>query len=257
MCWQGEMEEMKTTMKTINANKCSVCQGPLDPPVGAWRPSPRSFFPLRSLTSSCVSAVHFLCLHSYHQHCLPESLDNRGFECVVCAKANQQLFETRQSLAASALAHDKFFKQLQGATDGFVPVADYLGRQIFAQLEPIMLSSDAPNLAKIEEEREIEERRQKRADPARVHEGTGTARARSVSILASVRGAHSRPLTGYRAAPANTRPSFVGATPPMVRQPESENGMTASLIHPVAGEALKQPPAGDDRRSYSLFSMVL
>ena len=69
-------------------------------------------------------------MHSYHQHCLPESLDNEGPECVICAKANQQLFETRASLAASAIAHDKFFKQLAAAPDGFVTVSEFLGRQV-------------------------------------------------------------------------------------------------------------------------------
>lgn len=123
--FRAEIDEFRTTMKTVNANKCSVCQGPLDPPVGTH--------PTRTnqrLHIQLTLPVHFLCMHSYHQHCLPESMDNEGPECVICAKSNQQLFETRASLAASSIAHDKFFKQLAAAPDGFVTVAEFLGRQV-------------------------------------------------------------------------------------------------------------------------------
>lgn len=129
--FRAEIDEFRTTMKTVNANKCSVCQGPLDPPVGTRaRTDTVILHCRRHSTHTLALSVHFLCMHSYHQHCLPESLDNEGPECVICAKSNQQLFETRASLAASSIAHDKFFKQLAAAPDGFVTVAEFLGRQV-------------------------------------------------------------------------------------------------------------------------------
>eukprot|EP01092_Planopodium_desertum_P000550 TRINITY_DN10827_c0_g2_i1.p1 TRINITY_DN10827_c0_g2~~TRINITY_DN10827_c0_g2_i1.p1 ORF type:complete len:192 (-),score=12.37 TRINITY_DN10827_c0_g2_i1:58-555(-) len=71
-----QIEELKTKARIFQISKCSACTSPLEPPV-----------------------VHFLCMHSFHQHCL---YDN-----------------------------DKFFKLLGDSHDGFDTVSEYFGRGIF------------------------------------------------------------------------------------------------------------------------------
>jgi len=76
-----------------------------------------------------LPAVHFLCMHSFHQRCLGENES----ECPVCAPTNKKIIEYKRSLAEGVGEHDKFFKQLEGSQDGFSIVADYFGRGLFTQ----------------------------------------------------------------------------------------------------------------------------
>jgi len=151
---RAEIEEFRTSMKTIQAAKCSICSGGLDLP-----------------------AVHFLCSHSFHQHCLPESAD----ECIVCASSVKQLLETRRSLEQSADQHDRFSKQLEGSPDGFVTCAEYFGRHVFAMAEPLALPSDKVTTEQVHEEQLIYERRnpKKRPDFVKVVAGPGAPNLRA------------------------------------------------------------------------------
>jgi hypothetical protein len=71
--------------KIFQLNKCTYCGSPLDLP-----------------------AVHFLCMHSFHQRCLGE---NEG-ECPVCAAQNRKIWEIKKALQDNASHHDGFFKQV-------------------------------------------------------------------------------------------------------------------------------------------------
>ena len=72
--------------------------------------------------------VHFLCMHSFHQHCLPQESEG---ECPLCSTVNRQTLDIKRSLEEKASEHDQFMKQLEAAKDGFTTVAEYCGRNIF------------------------------------------------------------------------------------------------------------------------------
>ena len=104
---RAEIHDLATTPKVFQISKCSYCGQPLTPP-----------------------AVHFLCMHSFHQHCLSET----ERECPLCAPANRQTLETKRSLEEKANQHSQFMKQLEAAKDGFSTIAEYCGRSIFGCL---------------------------------------------------------------------------------------------------------------------------
>jgi hypothetical protein len=106
-----EIEELQTSARIFQLNKCSSCNSPLDLP-----------------------AVHFLCMHSFHQRCLVGDSDR---ECPVCAPENQKVTEIRRQLEQSSGQHDAFFKQLEGSHDGFATVAEHFGRGIFNRLNNV------------------------------------------------------------------------------------------------------------------------
>lgn len=71
----AQVRDLQTQARVFQNNRCSACQAPLDLP-----------------------AVHFLCMHSFHQRCLG---DNER-ECVKCAPENRTVMEIKRSLEASA-----------------------------------------------------------------------------------------------------------------------------------------------------------
>jgi len=104
---RAEIHDLTTNPKVFQISKCTFCGLPLNPP-----------------------AVHFLCMHSFHQHCLSET----ERECPLCAPANRQTLETKRSLEEKANHHAQFMKQLEAAKDGFSVIAEYCGRSIFGCL---------------------------------------------------------------------------------------------------------------------------
>jgi hypothetical protein len=74
-----------------------------------------------------LPAIHFLCIHSYHQRCIAEN----ETECPKCAPEYRKVCEIKERLNASAHQHDRFFAQLDDSTDGFATVAEYFGKGIF------------------------------------------------------------------------------------------------------------------------------
>jgi len=101
---RSEIQELKTSAKIFQLNKCTYCGSALDLP-----------------------AVHFLCMHSFHQRCLSEIES----ECPSCAPQNKKILEIKRSLEENIGQHEVFFKQLEGSPDGFNTVAEYFGRGIF------------------------------------------------------------------------------------------------------------------------------
>jgi len=106
---RGEIQELKTNAKIFQHMKCSKCSNPLDLP-----------------------AIHFLCMHSFHQRCL-----NEEHECPQCADSNRRVIEMKRSLEQNADQHEQFFKMLENSADGFATVSEYFGRGIFSK--PITL----------------------------------------------------------------------------------------------------------------------
>lgn len=99
-----EIEALTTRPTTFQGVKCSACTSGLSLP-----------------------AVHFLCMHSFHQRCVPDN----DKECPLCAPEYRKVTEIKANMRQSAGQHDQFLKQLEDSTDGFSTVAEYFGRGIF------------------------------------------------------------------------------------------------------------------------------
>ncbi|RIB17075.1 hypothetical protein C2G38_2001460 [Gigaspora rosea] len=100
-----EIDELKTVARIFQVTKCSGCRGTLDLP-----------------------AVHFLCRHSYHQRCLPDS----DRECPQCAPSYRLISDQRRAQEINADKHESFFEKLNEAEDGFSVVADYFSKNTMA-----------------------------------------------------------------------------------------------------------------------------
>ncbi|XP_014678705.1 PREDICTED: vacuolar protein sorting-associated protein 11 homolog [Priapulus caudatus] len=104
---RGQIEELKTSAQIFQVSKCSACNHPLELP-----------------------SVHFLCQHSYHQHCFESYADNEQ-ECPACLPQNKRVLDRIKEQEQSRNLHDQFHSQLQNAQDGFAVVADYFRRGVF------------------------------------------------------------------------------------------------------------------------------
>ncbi|EDO40103.1 predicted protein [Nematostella vectensis] len=102
-----QISELKTSAKVFNGSKCNLCSRPLDLP-----------------------AVHFLCLHSFHQPCFEGYAENDN-ECPICTPENKKVLDIIRSQEQAKDLHEQFHHQLERATDGFSVVADYFGRGVF------------------------------------------------------------------------------------------------------------------------------
>ncbi|XP_052796081.1 vacuolar protein sorting-associated protein 11 homolog [Mya arenaria] len=113
-----QIEELKTTAKIFQNQKCAICNHPLDLP-----------------------SVHFLCEpHSFHQHCFENYADNEN-ECPVCMAENRKIMDIIRAQEHGRDLHETFHNQLERAQDGFSVVADYFGRGVFNK---VTLITDSP-----------------------------------------------------------------------------------------------------------------
>lgn len=103
---RAEVRELRSHARIFQLSKCTACTSALDLP-----------------------AVHFLCMHSFHQRCLG---DNEK-ECPVCAPTSRHVLDVKRSLEANANDHDTFFQLLRNSDDGFSVIAEYFGRGILNQ----------------------------------------------------------------------------------------------------------------------------
>lgn len=102
---KADIEELRTGAKIFQLSKCSACTSPLDLP-----------------------AIHFMCIHSFHQRCLGENEK----ECPICAPNNRKIIEIQASLAEGATKHEDFFQKLEkDGKEGFYWVSEYFGRGLF------------------------------------------------------------------------------------------------------------------------------
>ncbi|XP_044312298.1 vacuolar protein sorting-associated protein 11 homolog isoform X2 [Varanus komodoensis] len=105
-----EIEELKTSAKIFQKTKCSICTSALELP-----------------------SVHFLCGHSFHQHCF-ESYSESGSECPTCMPENRKVMDMIRTQEQRRDLHDQFQHQLKRSNDSFSVVADYFGRGVFNKL---------------------------------------------------------------------------------------------------------------------------
>lgn len=101
-----EIQDLRTNARIFQLSKCTACTFTLDLP-----------------------AVHFLCMHSFHQRCLG---DNEK-ECPACAPQYRSLLDMKKNLEENAKDHDKFFQQLKSSSDGFSVVAGYFGKGVVSK----------------------------------------------------------------------------------------------------------------------------
>lgn len=117
---KGQIEEMKTSAKMFQVSKCSVCNHPLELP-----------------------SVHFLCQHSYHQHCFESYAENEQ-ECPACLPENRKVLDIIKAQEQSKDLHEQFHRQLEKSQDGFSVVADYFGRGVFNKVTLVTDSFGSP-----------------------------------------------------------------------------------------------------------------
>ncbi|TRY90571.1 hypothetical protein DNTS_018353 [Danionella cerebrum] len=107
---RAEIQELKTCAKIFQKTKCSMCNSPLELP-----------------------SVHFLCSHSFHQHCL-ESFAESEAECPTCTPENRKVMDMLRAQDQKRDLHEHFHRQLKCSNDGFSVIADYFGRGVFNKL---------------------------------------------------------------------------------------------------------------------------
>jgi len=74
--------------KIFQKTKCSMCNSPLELP-----------------------SVHFLCGHSFHQHCL-ESFAESEAECPTCTPENRKVMDMLRAQDQKRDLHDHFHRQV-------------------------------------------------------------------------------------------------------------------------------------------------
>eukprot|EP00475_Leptophrys_vorax_P003131 TRINITY_DN11815_c0_g1_i1.p1 TRINITY_DN11815_c0_g1~~TRINITY_DN11815_c0_g1_i1.p1 ORF type:complete len:175 (+),score=46.90 TRINITY_DN11815_c0_g1_i1:379-903(+) len=109
-----EIREIKTSAKTFQGTKCSICGKALDLPT-----------------------AHFLCMHSFHIRCLP-SLPDIDFdsveperqvaECPLCAPDFRRVNDIKEDVQST---HSETFVKLVHK-DGFSAIANYFGRGVMS-----------------------------------------------------------------------------------------------------------------------------
>lgn len=101
-----EIQDLRTNARIFQLSKCTACTFTLDLP-----------------------AVHFMCIHSFHQRCLG---DNEK-ECPVCAPEYRSVLEMKTSLEQNSKDQDRFFQQVKSSKDGFSVIAEYFGKGVISK----------------------------------------------------------------------------------------------------------------------------
>ncbi|XP_073759939.1 vacuolar protein sorting-associated protein 11 homolog isoform X2 [Callorhinus ursinus] len=105
-----EIQELKASPKIFQKTKCSICNSALELP-----------------------SVHFLCGHSFHQHCF-ESYSESDADCPTCLPENRKVMDMIRAQEQKRDLHDQFQHQLKCSSDSFSVIADYFGRGVFNKL---------------------------------------------------------------------------------------------------------------------------
>ncbi|XP_014209287.1 vacuolar protein sorting-associated protein 11 homolog, partial [Copidosoma floridanum] len=80
-----------------------------------------------------LPSVHFMCQHSYHQHCFQSFSENEN-ECPACMPCNKKWLDIMKAQEQSKDLHETFHSLLDRAEDPFSIVADYFCRGVFKKL---------------------------------------------------------------------------------------------------------------------------
>ncbi|KAA8526594.1 hypothetical protein F0562_008203 [Nyssa sinensis] len=111
LAMRKEIQDLRTDARIFQLSKCTACTFTLDLP-----------------------AVHFMCMHSFHQRCLG---DNEK-ECPECAPEYGAVLEMKRSLEQNSKDQDRFFQQVKSSKDGFSVIAEYFGKGVISK------TSDGP-----------------------------------------------------------------------------------------------------------------
>ncbi|XP_054007633.1 vacuolar protein sorting-associated protein 11 homolog isoform X2 [Hylaeus anthracinus] len=114
-----QIESIKNSTIIFQGSRCSACHYQLELP-----------------------SVHFMCQHSYHQHCFQSFSENEN-ECPVCLPNNKKLLDIIKAQEQSRDLHETFHSLLDRAEDPFSLVADYFGRGVFKKLT-VITDTDKP-----------------------------------------------------------------------------------------------------------------
>lgn len=106
LAMRKEVEDLRTNARIFQLSKCTACTFTLDLP-----------------------AVHFMCMHSFHQRCLG---DNEK-ECPECAPEYRSVLEMKRNLEQNAKDQDRFFQQVKSSKDGFSVIAEYFGKGVISK----------------------------------------------------------------------------------------------------------------------------
>lgn len=101
-----EIQDLRTNARIFQLSKCTACTFTLDLP-----------------------AVHFMCMHSFHQRCLG---DNEK-ECPECAPEYRSVLEMKRNLEQNSKDQDRFFQQVKSSKNGFSVIAEYFGKGIISK----------------------------------------------------------------------------------------------------------------------------
>ncbi|KAF8380784.1 hypothetical protein HHK36_028278 [Tetracentron sinense] len=101
-----EIQDLRTNARIFRLSKCTACTFTLDLP-----------------------AVHFMCMHSFHQRCLG---DNEK-ECPECAPEYRSVLEMKRSLEQNSKGQNWFFQQVKSLKDGFSVIAKCFGKGVISK----------------------------------------------------------------------------------------------------------------------------
>ncbi|GAV78365.1 Clathrin domain-containing protein/VPS11_C domain-containing protein [Cephalotus follicularis] len=114
LAMRKETHDLRTNARIFQLSKCTACTFTLDLP-----------------------AVHFMCMHSFHQRCLG---DNEK-ECPECAPEYRSVMEMKRSLEQNSKDQDRFFQQVKSSKDGFSVIAQYFGRGVISKTSNLPTSN--------------------------------------------------------------------------------------------------------------------
>ncbi|KAJ8916872.1 hypothetical protein NQ315_005879 [Exocentrus adspersus] len=117
------LETLKSGVIVIQGSRCAACHHPLELPT-----------------------IHFLCQHSFHQHCFQSFSDDEN-ECPTCQPENKNLVELLKAREYNKDLHETFHSQLEKAHDGFTVAAEYFGRGVFNKYKVITDEAVTKNLS--------------------------------------------------------------------------------------------------------------
>ncbi|CAA2965916.1 vacuolar -sorting-associated 11 homolog [Olea europaea subsp. europaea] len=101
-----EIQDLRTNARIFQLSKCTACTFTLDLP-----------------------AVHFMCMHSFHQRCLGDN----DKECPECAPEYRAVLEKKRNLEQNSKNQDQFFQQVRNSKNGFSVIAEYFGKGIISK----------------------------------------------------------------------------------------------------------------------------
>ncbi|KAL7292944.1 hypothetical protein TKK_0013397 [Trichogramma kaykai] len=120
-----KMHEIENDTIIFQGSRCSACHHQLELP-----------------------SVHFLCNHSYHQHCFQSFSENEN-ECPACMPTNKKWLDIIKAQEQSKDFHETFHCLIDRTEEPFSLIADYFGHNVFKQIMVIAEWQKSQTIAKM------------------------------------------------------------------------------------------------------------